>query len=119
MNKGILLAATVEGVQTRKDHTLSIRLGTQELSPDEGGRLLAMSGKLSAVYICEKESVPQDVLDQVDTVDVDAPGKTQSQRLRSVLYILFEQDKEGFKTFDEYYHAKTEAWITKLKTKIK
>ena len=119
MSKGILLAATVEAVRTRKDHTLSVTLGTQELSPEEGGRLLAMSGKLSAVYICEKESVPQDVLDQVDEAQVDRPGKSQSQRLRSVLYILFERNKEGHKTFDDYYHTKTEKWIESLKQKIK
>ena len=118
MSKGILLAATVEAVRTRKDHTLSVTLGTQELSPEEGGRLLAMSGKLSAVYICEKESVPQDVLDQVDKAQVDRPGKSQSQRLRAILYKLFEQEPEGYGNFDEYYHSKTEAWITKLKTKL-
>lgn len=116
--KGILIAATVESVRTRKDHTLSVTIGTQEMSPAEGGNLLSMVNKLGVVYICDK-GISQEEINKVDKVDPEFGGKTQSERLRNVLYKLFEQEAEGYKTFDEYYHAKTEAWITKLKTKIK
>jgi hypothetical protein len=113
------LAVIVEGVRTRKDRTLAVTLGTQEVSPSQAGQLVEMTGKLCAVYLTEKESIPQEVIDAVDEADFDRPGKTQSQRIRGVLYKLFEQDAEGFKTFDEYYHNKTEKYIEHLKLKIK
>ena len=113
------LAVIVEGVKTRKDRGLALTLGTQELTPSQAGELVEMNGKLCACYITEKESIPQEVIDQVDEADIDLPGKSQSQRIRSVLYVLFTQDTEGYKTYDEYYHAKTEKIIEHLKTKIK
>lgn len=117
--KGLTIAVIVEKIQTRKDNTVAIWLGTQELTPETGGQLLGMMNKLCVAYITEKEAVPQDVIDKVDALDVDLPGKSQSQRLRSVLYVLFTQDAEGFTTFDEYYHSKTEKIIDHLKNKIK
>lgn len=116
---GLLIAAQVEGVRTRKDRTLAVTLGTQELSPAQAGELVQLNGKVCAVYISSKETIPQKELDQVDAIDQEFNGKTQSQRIRNVLYKLFEQDPEGHKTFDNYYEAKTEKYIEHLKSKIK
>jgi hypothetical protein len=115
----MILAVIVESVRTRKDRTLAVTVGTQEVTPSQAGELFEMQGKLCACYITEKESVPQEVIDAVDETDFDRPGKTQSQRLRGVIFKLWQQDAEGFKTFDEYYHAKTDKIIEHLKTKIK
>lgn len=115
---GILLAAIVENVTTRRDNTLKITIGCQEVSQGKAGELFALNGKLAAVYVSPKESIPQKDLDQVDSVDVDLPGKTQSQRMRSVLFILYEQSNEGYKDFQSYYRAKTEAIINELKNGI-
>lgn len=115
---GILLPATIENITTRKDHTVKIVLGTQELSPGKAGEVFNLMNKLATVYISEKETIPQRELDQVDQIDPEFGGKTQSQRIRNVLYILFEKDKEGFKDFDQYYHSKTEKYIEHLKSKI-
>lgn len=113
------LAVIVEGVRTRKDRTLAVTLGTQELSPAQAGELVQMNGKVCAVYITEKESIPQNVIDQVEEADIDLPGKSQGQRIRSVLYVLFTQDTEGHASFNDYYHSKTEKIIQHLKSKIK
>ena len=45
------LAVIVEGVRTRKDRTLAVTLGTQEVSPNQAGQLVEMTGNLCAVYI--------------------------------------------------------------------
>ena len=55
----------------------------------------------------------------MDQLDPEMEGKTQGQRIRNVLYILFTQDNEGFTDFDSYYKNKTEKYINHLKTKIK
>ena len=118
MNNGILLASIIENISTRSDGTIKVVLGTQELSQGKAGELFALNRKLAAVYISPKTTIDQKELDQVDSVDVDMPGKSQSQRLRSVLFVLFEQDNEGHKDFKTFYHAKTEVIITHLKSKI-
>lgn len=37
--EGILFAAQVEGLRSRKDKTVAITLGSQELSPEKAGKL--------------------------------------------------------------------------------
>lgn len=115
MNEGLLLAAIVENVSTRRDGTLKITFGCNEMSSSKSGELVSMQNKVVALYISSKETIPQAVLDHVDSVDVDMPGKTKSQRQRAVLYRIWELNKEGHKTFESYYAAKMEAHISELK----
>lgn len=115
MNEGLLLAAIVENVSTRRDGTLKITFGCNEMSSSKSGELVSMQNKVVALYISSKETIPQSVLDHVDSVDVDMPGKTKSQRQRAVLFRIWELDKEGHKTFESYYAAKMEAHISELK----
>lgn len=115
MNEGLLLAAIVENVSTRRDGTLKITLGCQEMSSSKSGELVSMQNKVIACYISQKETIPQSVLDTVDSIDVDMPGKTKSQRQRAVLFRIWEIDREGHKTFESYYAAKMEKHINDLK----
>lgn len=115
MNDGLLLAAQVEGVMTRRDGTLKITLGCQEMSQSKSGELLTMQNKVCAVYISQKEVISQAVLDMVDQSDVDLPGKTKSQRQRAVLFRIWELDHQGHKTFESYYSSTMEKHINDLK----
>lgn len=115
LNDGMLLAAIVENVSTRRDGTLKLTLGTQEMSQGKAGELFTMQNKTIAVYLSVKDSVPQSVMDQVDAVDVDMPGKTKSQRQRAVLFRIWELDKQGHKTFESYYAYAMEKHIADLK----
>jgi ABC-type methionine transport system ATPase subunit len=115
MNEGLLLAAIVENVSTRRDGTLKITFGCQEMSSSKSGELVSMQNKVIAIYISPKETIPQSVLDTVDSVDIDMPGKTKSQRQRAVLYRIWELQKEGHKTFESFYAYKMEAHISDLK----
>jgi hypothetical protein len=116
--KGLLLPVIIEGIRTRKDKTLAVTLGTQEMGPGQAGELIGLSGMLCAVYISPKESIDQREMDQVDKLDPELGGKTQSQRLRNVLFKLFEQNPEGFKEFDSFYKAKTKTIIEHYKSKL-
>lgn len=117
MNKGILLAAQIENITTRKDRTIKLTIGTQELSPGQASDLFTLLHGICALYISPKE-ISQDQIDKVDQTDPEFGGKSQSQRIRNVLFKLFDQNKEGFKDFDTYYHSKTEMYIEHLKAKI-
>lgn len=114
---GVLFPAYVENISTRKDKTIKIVLSTQEVSPSTAGELFRLLNNLGVCYISPK-AISQAEVDQVDKLDAEMGGKTQSQRIRNVLYKLFEQNPEGFKEFNAYYHSKTEMYIEHLKAKI-
>jgi hypothetical protein len=115
---GIILPAYIENITTRKDKTVKITIGSQELSQGKAGELFTLLNNLAVVYISPKE-IDQKEIDQVDKLDPEMKGKTQSERIRGVLYILFTQDHEGHKDFDSFYKNKTEMYIEHLKSKIK
>lgn len=117
-NKGILLACYVENITTRKDKTVKLTIGSQELTPEKAGDLFSLMGKIAAMYITEKEVIPQAEIDKVDSLDAEFGGKTQSQRLRGVFFKLFEVHPEGFKSFDNYYHHKMDELINHYKAKL-
>lgn len=114
---GVIIPAYVENITTRKDKTIKITLGTQEISPSNAGELFRLLNQLAVCYISPKE-ISQKEIDQVDKLDAEMGGKTQSQRLRNVLYKLYEQNAEGFKDFNGYYYSKTEKIIEHYKEKI-
>jgi hypothetical protein len=114
---GILVPVQVENISTRKDKTVKLVLGTQELSPAKAGELFNLLNTVGMAYLCPK-GINQNEIDQVDRLDPEFEGKTQSQRIRSVLFKLFQQDSEGFKDFDNYYKGKTEKVIEHFKAKI-
>lgn len=114
---GILIPATIENITTRADRSVKIAIATQELSQGKAGEIFGLLNNIAIVYISPKE-ISQSELDQVDKLDPEFTGKTQSQRIRAVLYKLFEQNSEGFKDFDSYYRSKTDKYIEHLKAKI-
>jgi hypothetical protein len=114
---GILIACQIESIASRKDKTVKLVIGTQELSPSKAGELFNLNNKIATVYISEK-TIDQREMDQVDKIDPEFEGKTQSQRIRAVLFILWTQDAEGFQLFDSYYRSKTDKYIEHLKNKI-
>lgn len=117
MSKGILIGAYVEGLKTRKDKTIAITIGTQELAPDKAGQLFNLNGKLITAYLSDTEVTKSDQ-DVIDAVELDLPGKTPSQRLRAVLYVLWKQEPEGFKDQNLHYIHHMEKIIEHYKSKL-
>lgn len=112
---GIILPAILGSIRSLQDGSLKLCFDSQELSPSNVGEIFSHRGKLVALYISPKETIPQREIDQIDSVDVDMPGKTKSQRVRNVLYRIWELEPEGHKNFDSFYNTKMEAHITSLK----
>lgn len=117
MNKGILLACQVSGIRSLKDKSVIINLETSELTPEQAGEIFRLQNLIVSAYIKE-EGVSQSEIDKVDKLNPEFAGKTQSQRLRNVLFKLYEQNHEGMQTFDQYYTHHTEIIINHLKGKI-
>jgi hypothetical protein len=115
--EGILLSTYVENIATRKDKSVKIVLGTPELTPEQAGQLFGLNNALVATYLCSKGVDKQEIA-QIDKADIEMQGKSQSQRIRNVLFLNFKQHPEGFKDFDTYYKNKTEAIIEHYKGKL-
>jgi len=115
----IILPAQIESIKSRKDRTTAIVIGTNELTPEQAGQIFSLQN--SFVYCALKEeefaSKEKEVLDELKA-DFEIEKKSNGQRLRNVLYKLWEQDKEGFLTFAKFYDHKMEQLINHFKTKL-
>lgn len=116
--KGLLFAATVEGIRSRKDKTVALTLGTQELTPEKAGQLFNTNSHLVTCYLSIKETVTEDEQELIDSIEVEAPGKTPSQRLRNVLFLLWKSAPEGYKDFNLFYLHNMEKLLNHFKSKL-
>ena len=115
---GLMIPAIVNSIRSLRDGSVSVNIETQEMTPAKAGELFSFRGKVILAYLSPKETITQKELDQIDAIDPEFEGKTQSQRIRAVLFKLFQQNPEGYKDFDQYYKVKTEKYIDHLKSKI-
>jgi predicted GTPase len=119
----LLKQCTLDGVTRRKDKSLKISFITslEQSSSElmEVDKLLDSSGVL---YFKQSAGLSTDEITQIDKVVLDKPnGKTQSERLRNVLYIYCKQKigKEPTKEqFAEFYQKYTEKYITYIKDQL-
>ncbi len=116
--KGILFAAQVEGLRSRKDKTIALTLGTQELNPEKAGELFNTNGHLVTCYLSVKEQITDSEKEIIDSIEAPAQGKTPSQRMRNTLFILWQQKPEGYTDFNLFYLHWMEKMIDGLKLKL-
>ena len=115
----IVIAAQAEGIASRKDKTIRLTFGTNEMMPSAAGDLFSLNGQMVYLAIKVEPFNKQDeqLIESLKADEMEGV-KTPSQRLRSVLYVLWEQDHNGFKTFTEFYNARLELIITQIKNKL-
>lgn len=113
--KSISTPAIIEGLRARKDRSLGLSITTPELNPQEKALFFELQGINVDIIITPKdEPNPEDY--KVEAGDLDT--KSPSQRMRSVLFILYKQDSEGL-DFPEYYRRHMEKLIEYLKGNIR
>lgn len=114
----IILPAQIEGLTSRKDKTIKVTFGTQELAPNDLAQVFQLNQRFCYIAIKE-ESFQQDELDTIESVKSDLESnKTPSQRLRGILYINYQQDNEGYKDFMTYYLGKMDKLCEHFKSKL-
>ncbi len=115
----LILSTILENLTSRKDRTWKVTFSTNELTPDQVKELSIALNKFIflALKIDEFKSTEVSILSDMES-GMDDNSKTQSQRIKAVLYKLWTQNREGFDQFDSYYKSKTEKYIDHLKSKI-
>lgn len=119
----LLKQMTLDGVTRRKDKSLKISFitATEQTSQElmEVDKLLDSSG---VMYYKQSTGLSSNEINQIDKVVLDKPnGKSQSERLRNVLYIYCKQKigKEPTKEqFAEFYQKYMEKYITYIKDQL-
>ena len=111
--KAIQLKTIITGIRSRSDRSLGITLTTGELTVEERAEFMNLQNvECNSLFepISEKANLLMEVKSEVST-------KTQSQRLRAVIFLLWKQEGENG-TFEEFYRLKTEQIIDWLKSKL-
>jgi hypothetical protein len=114
----ITLPAIIEGVSTRKDKTVRVTIGTQEMTPATAAQLFSMANQYAYVAIKVEEFLGEDMAALDDLSTEGEPNRTPSKRLRSVLYVNWKQDPEGYEDFRNYYLYKMERIIEHFKGRL-
>ena len=114
----ILFDAVLEGLSTRVDDTIKVTIGTQEMKPEQAAALFGLRGKFIKVLLSDT-AIEQKEVEKVDKLQIkdESNSKSAAQRLRSVLFITWQQSKQTT-NFDEYYKSELERIITHYKGKL-
>jgi len=119
----LLKQCSLDGVTRRKDKSLKISfITTMEQSSNELMEIDKLLDTNGILYYKDSEGLSTDEINQIDKVVLDKPnGKTQSERLRNVLYLYCKQkmSKEPTKEqFAEFYQKYTEKYIQYIKDQL-
>lgn len=109
----IKVPAIMDGISTLKDGSLSVRFHTQEISAED--KIACMNLVQSFGWLLFS---PSEILDvPKESPHREAGDKPPSQRLRSVLYILWQQKYSDI-PFDTWYTQQMEKIIENLKGRL-
>ena len=114
----ILIAGILEAISTRKDKTLKLVFGTNELTPAEMSDLFNINQQFCYLGL-KNETFTKDETQLIESLKTDLDNlKTPSQRLRGILFRNFEQDDKGYKDFSTYYTGEMERICEHYKNKL-
>ena len=114
----IYLSGQIESISPRKDKTVKLTIGTQELHPSQAAELFTLNQQFCYIglkpepFTKEEETTLDSLKTELDTL------KTPAQRLRGILYVNYQQDQKGYKDFKTYYEAEMERICDHYKKKL-
>lgn len=115
----IIIPALLESISTLKDGTIKLVFETQELQPSDVGLLFSYRKGLG--YLAYKpESFIKEQIEIFDTLKVDNfdNEKSDSKRMRNILFRLWEQDKKGYDDFNLFYKYRMNHLCEMLKSEF-
>jgi hypothetical protein len=115
--RAITCPVIVEGISTRKDGSLGIRMTTPELKPDEKLAFLEVQGRSCKILI---QSLDEEG-EALKEIKGEFDKKTPSQRARSILFVYWKHLTETNQceiSFDTFYIKEYEKLINGIKEKL-
>ena len=117
--KTFQIPAQLDSFRSMSDRGIKISFVTGEVSPEQVANI-QYSFQKAGYLAFSPDPFATHELEELDRLKVEFndTGKPPSQRLRAVLYRLWEQTPEGYKVFNDYYIAKMEIMIEHYKGKL-
>ena len=117
--KGILTAAQIVGYNRKRDKSVSLRFETQEKTSSEIATIDSILDTFGYLYFKPEITLTEEEINELDKLDTDLYDnpKTQSQRLRNVLFKYHEQSGSSM-DFKDFYKLETEKIINHYKKKL-
>lgn len=98
----LVAAATIENITTRRDNTLKVTIGTQELPAEEEAKMFKFRNKVSKILFSD-DNINQEMIDAVASEPISyEEAKTPSQRVRAKTYVLYEKRFAGHESKPEF-----------------
>ena len=114
----ILKQVTLTKASRKADKSVSIQFVTDtEQTPEELMEMDRMISTRGILYYSDRGELTQAEIDELDNVDIELEGKTQSQRMRSVIYVYWQQLGQNGE-FKDFYKSYTEKIIQQIKDKL-
>lgn len=117
--KTFQIPAQLDSFRSMVDRGIKVTFTTGELSPEQVANI-QYSFQKAGFLAFSPDPFATHQLEEIDKLKVEFSdtGKPPSQRLRAVLYRLYEQNQEGYKTFQDFYNSKMEVLIEHFKGKL-
>lgn len=99
----LIVPSILESISTLKDGTIKLVFETQELKPVDVGTLFSYRKGIG--YLAYKpELFQEDQIKLIEKLKVEEfETKSQSKRMRDILYRLWEQNNQGYEDFNLFY----------------
>lgn len=118
--EGILFKANVTKVSTLVDGSLTVSLGTPEMSNDEAAKLLSLRKVQGLVYISPKQKIDGAIMDTIDGTDIEVSGgKSPSKRLRDRLFVYWKRFPGIYQDFEMFYQHELDVFGQTFLDKLK
>ena len=114
----ILRQVELDRATRRKDKSVSLTFITSlEQSSTEFMEIDKVINDTGILYFKSDGKLTQEEIDSIESVNIEVEGKTKSERLRNVLYVLHGKTNQ-LDSFNEFYTTHMEKLIQHYKDKI-
>jgi len=123
----LLRQVTFDRANRKKDKSVSMTFITQlEQSTDDFMQIDKILNDSGVLYFKSSGNLTIEEVKALESSEIEVEGKTKSQRLRNVLYVLHKQlidskeldDVRPNKTFNDFYATEMEKIIEHYKNKL-
>jgi hypothetical protein len=122
--KNLLIQVTLDRANRKKDKSVSLSFITQlEQSSEEFMKIDSLLNDSGVLFFKSNGTLTKEEIKELENVEIEVEGKSKSQRLRNVMFILHKQLSEKNTinknlSFNDFYSAKMEDIIEHYKSKL-
>ena len=115
----LTVPAAVTAFRSLMDGTMRLTVDLQELPPDKASQVLSILNKVGFFTFSFNSEFTEEEARFLEQLDKAVSGdKSQSKRLRSVLFLVHKSNGGDESSFEEFYNKETEKIIEHYKAKL-